>query len=43
MAFSLTGKIVHIEVLALGERRGPAREARQLYRECICDIGALAD
>ncbi len=32
VTFGLAGHIVSIEVLALGERRGPAIEARALYR-----------
>ncbi|KQW82413.1 RNA-binding S4 domain-containing protein [Brevundimonas sp. Root1279] len=31
LVFALGGRLVDIEVLALGERRGPAEEARALY------------
>jgi len=35
MTFTLGDRLVHIEVLASGERRGPASEARKLYSECV--------
>ncbi|GAA0648491.1 RNA-binding S4 domain-containing protein [Brevundimonas lenta] len=31
LMFALGGRLVELEVLALGERRGPAEEARALY------------
>ena len=33
LIFATSGRLVCIEVLALGERRGPAAEARTLYSE----------
>lgn len=32
---SLNGRVRVIEILGMGERRGPAREARELYRELL--------
>ena len=32
LVFALGGRLVELEVEALGERRGPAEEARGLYR-----------
>lgn len=32
MVFALGGRLIELEVEALGERRGPAEEARGLYR-----------
>jgi ribosome-associated heat shock protein Hsp15 len=31
VVFALGGKLVSVRILALGERRGPAEEARKLY------------
>ncbi len=31
LTFALGGRVIDIEVKALGERRGPASEARELY------------
>jgi ribosome-associated heat shock protein Hsp15 len=31
--FALGGRVIDVEVKALGERRGPASEARELYSE----------
>jgi ribosome-associated heat shock protein Hsp15 len=31
VVFAVGGRVVELEVLALGERRGPAAEARALY------------
>ena len=31
LVFALGGRLIAVEVAALGERRGPAEEARQLY------------
>ncbi|MFN3558910.1 MAG: RNA-binding S4 domain-containing protein [Brevundimonas sp.] len=31
LVFALGGRLVDLEVIALGERRGPAEEARALY------------
>ena len=33
LLFALGGRVIDVEVLALGERRGPASEARALYCE----------
>lgn len=33
LVFAIAGRIVAVQVEALGERRGPAAEARALYRE----------
>jgi ribosomal 50S subunit-recycling heat shock protein len=33
LVFALGGRLVAIEVQATGERRGPASEARTLYRD----------
>ena len=33
LLFALGGRVIDVEVKALGERRGPASEARELYRE----------
>ena len=32
LLFMASGQLMDLEVLALGERRGPAEEARSLYR-----------
>ncbi|PHS38430.1 MAG: RNA-binding protein [Robiginitomaculum sp.] len=35
MTFTLGDRLVHIEILAAGKRRGPASEAHKLYSECV--------
>lgn len=37
LVFALGGRLMDIEVLALGERRGPADEARALYSALTAD------
>lgn len=36
LVFALGGRLIAIEVAGLGERRGPASEARLLYVEAQC-------
>jgi len=38
LTFTIADKLVQTEILSLGERRGPAREARTLYKECLLHI-----
>ena len=33
LVFALSGRLISVRVLALGERRGPASEARTLYED----------
>ena len=39
LVFALGGRLMDIEVLALGERRGPADEARALYQAAESPAG----
>ena len=42
LVFALGERIVAVRIAALGERRGPAEEARGLYRPLDDDAGAQA-
>lgn len=37
LVFALGGRLLDLEVLALGERRGPSEEARALYTELTAE------
>nr|WP_241865534.1 RNA-binding S4 domain-containing protein [Paracoccus salsus] len=37
LVVSAHGEVVSLRILALGDRRGPASEARALYEDLACD------
>lgn len=43
LVFALGGRLIAVRVLALGERRGPAPEARLLYDLLSDDVAAGGD
>ncbi|HWE47878.1 MAG TPA: RNA-binding S4 domain-containing protein [Caulobacteraceae bacterium] len=43
VVFALGGKVISVEIVALGERRGPATEARTLYTSLETDDPPPAD
>lgn len=42
LTLTTSDKIVQIEILSLGEIRGPAKQARTLYNECLLDMDTFS-